>query len=169
MTVTPIHAPHDAPTPYGPQRLGPKLRAWLLAWVLASVWGSVVQTQWNLYALLALGVPIPMGDWLRITAQDLAGFAPVYGGILAVGWLLALPTASALARRWPTARTPLLTAAAGAGMVAAVRSVDAVVPMPFFIDATRHLPGLLTLAVGAVLAGWMGARWTATHFQNQTR
>ena len=133
----------------------------LLAWVLAAAWGSVVQTQWNLRALVDVGVDIPAGDWLRVTAQDLMGFAPVYGVILAVGWLLALPVASGLARWWPAGRTALLATAAGVGMVAAVRSVDALAPMPVFIDATRHLPGLLAMAAGAVLAGLMYARLTA--------
>lgn len=133
----------------------------LLAWVLAAAWGSVVQTQWNLRALVDVGVDIPAGDWLRVTAQDLIGFAPVYGFILAVGWLLALPVAGGLARWWPAGRTVLLAAAAGVGMVAAVRSVDALAPMPVFIDATRHLPGLLAMAAGAVLAGLLYARFTS--------
>jgi hypothetical protein len=46
-------------------------------------------------------------------------------------------------------------------MVAAVRVVDAAAPMPVFIDATRHLSGLLAMAVGAVLAGGLYARITA--------
>ena len=133
----------------------------LLVWVLAAAWGSVVQTQLNLRALVDVGVDIPAGDWLRVTAQDLIGFAPVYGFILAVGWLFALPVASGLARWWPAGRTALLAAAAGVGMVAAVRSVDALAPMPVFIDATRHLPGLLAMAAGAVLAGLLYARFTS--------
>ena len=121
----------------------------LLAWALAAAWGSVVQTQWNLQALVDVGVSVPVSDWVRVTGQDLIGFAPVYGGILAVGWLL------------PAGRSALLAAAAGVGMVAAVRTVDAVAPMPVFIDATRHLPGLLAMAAGAVLAGWLYAHFTA--------
>jgi hypothetical protein len=46
-------------------------------------------------------------------------------------------------------------------MVAAVRTVDAVAPMPVFIDATRHWPGLLAMAAGAVVAGLLYARRTA--------
>jgi hypothetical protein len=133
----------------------------LLAWVLAAAWGSVVQTLWNMQALEDVGVNITTGEWLRVIGQDLLGFAPVYGGILAVGWLVALPVASGLARWWPTGRSALLAAAAGSGMVAAVRAVDAVAPMPVFIDATRGLAGLLTMAAGAVLAGWLYARLSA--------
>lgn len=157
MVVMTSGSRHHAPSVRWTRRLG----VLLLAWVLAAAWGSVVQTQWNLRALVDVGVDIPAGDWLRVTAQDLMGFAPVYGVILAVGWLFALPVASGLARWWPAGRTALLAAAAGVGMVAAVRTVDAVAPMPVFIDATRHLPGLLGMAAGAVLAGLLYARFTS--------
>ncbi len=133
----------------------------LLALVLAAAWGSVVQTQWNLQALVGLGLEIPWADRLRTTGQDLIGFGPVYAGILAAGWLPALAVAALLARWWPAGRPLLLALAAGAGMVAAVRTIDAVAPMPVFIDATRHLPGLLAMAIGAVTAGWLYARLTS--------
>jgi hypothetical protein len=150
-------ARHDAPRPRWTRRAGLLLGAW----VLAAAWGSVVQTHWNLSALVDVGVNIPAADWLRVMGQDLLGFAPVYGGILAVGWLVALPVASGLARWWPAGRSALLATAAGVGMVAAVRAVDAAAPMPVFIDATRGLPGLLAMAAGAVLAGWLYARYSA--------
>ncbi len=133
----------------------------LLVWALATVWGSVVQTRWNLQALVDVGVSIPAGTWWQVIGQDLIGFAPVYGGILAAGWLIAFPVAGGLARWWPAGRTALLASAAGVGMVVAVRAVDAVAPMPVFIDATRGLPGLLAMAAGAVLAGGLYARLTA--------
>lgn len=150
---------NDFPTPRWTRHLVPLL----LAWLLATAWGSVVQTQWNLQALVDLGVAIPMVERARATSQDLIGFAPVYAGILAAGWLPALAAASWLARRWPTWRSPLLACAAGAGMVAAVRAVDVAAPMPVFIDATRHLPGLLVMAAGATLGGLLYARLTARH------
>ena len=100
----------------------------LVAWLLAAVWGSVVQTQWNLQALVGVGVDISASERATITWQDLLGFAPVYAGIVAAGWLLALPLAAVLARWMPQWRTALLTAAAGVGMVAAVRAVDWAAP-----------------------------------------
>lgn len=133
----------------------------LLAWVLAAVWGSVVQTQWNLQALVNLGVDISTTTRVVTTGQDVLGFAPVYGGLMAAGWLLALPVAAALARWWPRQRTALLGLAAAAGMIAAVRAVDSIAPMPVFIDATRHWPGLLVMALGAAAGGLLYARLTA--------
>ena len=104
---------------------------------------------------------VPWAERVRTTWQDLIGFAPVYSGILAAGWLPALAVGNWLGRRWPAARNAWLAAAAGAGMVAAVLAVDAVAPMPSFIDATRHWPGLVTMAVGAVVGGWVYGRLTA--------
>ncbi|KQP50000.1 hypothetical protein [Pseudorhodoferax sp. Leaf274] len=144
-----------------PLPLPAHLLALVAAWLLAAAWGSVVQTQFNLQALVALDVPVPPGLRARTTLQDLAGFAPVYAGILAAGWLPALGLAAWLARRWPALRTALFTVAAGAGMVAAVRAVDAFAPMPVFIDATRGWPGLLGMAAGAALGGWLYARLAA--------
>jgi hypothetical protein len=138
-----------------------QLTALLLALLLAAAWGSVVQTQWNLQALVDVGVAVSGAERARMTWQDLIGFAPVYAGIVAAGWLPALPVAAWLARRQPAWRSALLMAAAGVGMVAAVRAVDLAAPMPVFIDATRHLPGLLAMAAGAVLGGWVYARLTA--------
>lgn len=128
-----------------------------LAWLFASAWGSVVQTQWNLQGLVALGLDIPLALRLQTTVQDLMGFGPVLAGIVAAGWLPALLVACRLARRWPQWRAPLLSVAAAAGMVAAIRAVDAVAPMPVFIDATRHAPGLLAMAAGSAMAGWLYA------------
>lgn len=149
------------PTAKPPRRHWTKhLTPLLLAWVLAAAWGSVVQTQFNLQALVELGVEVPTALRFETTWRDLIGFGPIYAGIVAAGWLPALAAAAFLARRWPTRRTPLFVAAAGLGMIAAVRAVDAVAPMPNFIDATRSLTGLLLMAMGAVLAGWVYARLT---------
>lgn len=159
MNIMRASTANPSQTPRWAQHLAPLL----LAWLLAVAWGSVVQTQWNLQALVDLGVNIPAAERARMSFQDLMGFAPVYAGILAAGWLPALPVAALLARRWPAWRGTLLAAAAGAGMVAAVRTIDAVAPMPVFIDATRHLPGLLVMAVGAGMGGWLYARLSARH------
>lgn len=128
----------------------------VLAWLGATVWGSVVQTQVNLQALSALGVAIPAQVRALTTVQDLMGFAPLYAGIVAAAWLPALALAAWLARRWPAARIGLFAAAGGLGLVAAVRSIDAVAPMPVFIDATRHGLAMLVMAGGSAAAagGW---------------
>lgn len=145
-------------TPFAGRFLPRRPGVLLLAWLLASAWGSVVQTHWNLQALAGLGLELPPGLRLSTIGQDLIHFGPVYAGIVAAGWVPALAVALGLARRLPAWRGGLLAAAAGLGVVAAIRAVDAVAPMPAFIDATRGWPGLLAMAAGAVLAGALYAR-----------
>jgi hypothetical protein len=110
--------------------------------------------------LVSLGAEIstPLRIWT--TLQDLVSFGPLYAALVAAGWLPALSLAAWLGRRWPAARSALLATAAGAGVVATLRAVDAVAPMPVFIDATRSTAGLLGVAAGAVLAGAFYARRT---------
>ncbi len=147
--------------------LPPKTRSWravALAFaasaLLAIVWGSLVQTQFNLNALVALGVEMPVRLRLLTSAQDLAEFGPVYAGIVLAGWVPAFLVAAWLARKVPTFRVVLFTLAAGVALVTSVKATDAVAPMPVLIDATRGLAGLLTMAAGSALGGALFARWT---------
>jgi len=130
------------------------------AWLLAASWGSVVQTQFNLNALTALGVEIAPALRLQTTLQDLLGFGPAYAGILLAAWLPSFAAAAWLARRWPAWRLACFGLAAGVGLVIAIRGIDAAAPMPVLIDATRSLAGLLAMTLGSVLAGIAFARWT---------
>ena len=119
----------DRPPPHNPSWRHLAL-AFAASWLLASVWGSLAQTQFNLAALTALAVEVPMALRLLISLQDLASFGGIYA------------------------------AAAGVGLVVAIRVVDAVAPMPVFIYATRSTAGLLTMALGSALAGALFARWS---------
>jgi hypothetical protein len=134
--------------------------AFLAALLLASLWGTVVQTQFNLKALTDLGVAIAPGLRLRTSLQDVAGFGPVYAGIVLAAWLPAFAAAAWLARRRPALRPGLYPLAAGVGLLVAIRAVDAFAPMPSLIYATRLLPGLLTMALGSALGGALFARLT---------
>lgn len=134
--------------------------AFVGAWLFATVWGSLVQTQFNLQALAALDVEIPPAERWQTTAQDLLGFGPLYAALVLAAWLPAFGLAAWLARRLPGGRTALLALAAALGLAVLIRTIDALAPMPVFIDATRSLPGLLSMLAGAVLAGAGFARAT---------
>lgn len=136
------------------------LAAFATAVLLAAGWGSVVQTQFNLNAITALGVEIAPGLRLQTTLQDLLGFGPPYAGIVLLAWLPAFAVAGWLARRQPVWRLAWFGLAAGVGLVVAIRSIDAVAPMPVLIDATRGVLGLLAMTAGSVLAGIGFAHWT---------
>lgn len=134
--------------------------AFVLAWLAATAWGSVVQTQFNLQALVRLGVEIPLPTRALVSVQDLVGFGPAYAGIVLAAWLPAFAVAVFLSRRRPTWRAWLVPLAAGVGLVVAVKAADAVAPMPVLIDATRGPGGLLAMAAGCVLAGLLFERRT---------
>ena len=147
--------------------LPPNSRSWRTvatafsgAALIAIVWGSLVQTQFNLNALVALGVELPVRLRLLTSAQDLAGFGPVFAGLVLAAWLPAFPAAAWLARKAPPLRVALFAAAAGLALALAVRVADAVAPMPVLIDATRGPTGLWAMAAGSALGGALFAWWT---------
>ncbi|KQM78428.1 hypothetical protein [Xylophilus sp. Leaf220] len=137
-----------------------RLLAFGAALLLATAWGTLVQTQINLTALTSLGVEVPLSVRARTSAQDLAGFGPVYAGIVLAAWLPAFGMAAWLARGNAARRGWLYPLAAGVGLVVAIRVADAVAPMPVLIDATRSTAGLLAMALGAVLGGGLFVRLT---------
>lgn len=130
-----------------------RLLAFAGAALFAIAWGSLVQTQFNLNALAALGVEMPLALRLRTSLQDLLGFGPVYAGIVLAAWLPAFAVAAWLAHRRPGWRAALFALAAGVALPLAIRAIDAVAPMPVLIDATRGLGGLSAMVAGSVLGG----------------
>jgi len=130
-----------------------RLLAFAGAALFAIAWGSLVQTQFNLNALAALGVEMPLALRLRTSVQDLRGFGPVYAAIVLAAWLPAFALAAWLARRRPAWRAALFALAAGVALPLAIRAIDAAAPMPVLIDATRGLGGLSAMVAGSVLGG----------------
>ena len=57
---------------------------WLLAVLATTLVGSIVQTQFNLAQLAALGQPVGLGLRLHTTGLDLLRFAPLSRGALVV-------------------------------------------------------------------------------------
>jgi hypothetical protein len=127
--------------------------AWLAATMVTAATGSVIQTQFNLAAIAAVGADVPFGVRLQTTLHDLAGFAPMFAGITAAGFLVAFVAAGLLARRWPARRTLLYASAGAAAIAAAILLINAQLPMTP-IGATRQLAGLLALAAAGGLGGW---------------
>ena len=133
-----------------------KLRTLLyffLAVLLASVMGTVLQTQFNLANLQALGAPMPLGVRVQTTCLDLLGFSPTFAILVILGFIFALPAASLLARLWPMGRWLLFTLAGALAVLAAMALANALLPMPTLIGANRTLAG----TVGLMACGSIGA------------
>ena len=131
---------------------------YLLAVVVASVLGTLVQTQFNLAALRLIGTDIPVG--LSPTPAALRGFAPIFALMVAVTLLLALPVAAGLGRIFKPWRGVLFFLAGAVGIKVAFDIADHLLPMPTFIAATRGLAGLLAMMVAVGIGSALFGRLT---------
>nr|WP_240457891.1 hypothetical protein [Halomonas socia] len=129
------------------------LLGFVLALLVTTLSGSLIQTQFNLAAIAALGAEISLTTRLGTSAQDLLGFAPLYAAMVAVALAVALPLAT-LGWRWlPLPPGLLYPLAAALGLWLAFTIADALAPMPTLIAATRSLSGTLAMLGGAALGG----------------
>lgn len=134
-------------------KFGRVLMAWLAATIVTAATGSIVQTQFNLAAIAALGAPAPLPLRLQATLHDLVGFAPAFAGITAAGFLAAFLVAGLLLRFWPGRRVALYTLAGAAAITTAILLMNAMLPVTG-IAATRTLPGIIALAAAGALGGY---------------
>lgn len=127
----------------------------LFAVLLSSALGSVVQTQFNLANLQALGAPMTLSVRLHTTALDLLGFSPLFAVLVLLSFIVALPAATLLSRSWPVGRWLVFASAGAAAVWAAMSLANSLAPMPTLIGANRCIPGTLGLmacgSVGALL------------------
>lgn len=140
-----------------------RILRWLFAVLVASVLGSVLQTQFNLAALADLGQSISWSQRGYVTLLDLGRFAPQYAGIVAVGFLIALPVAARLLQRWPRQRwlLPLAGAVAVCAALVIMRWQLGLTP----IAAARGPWGMGAL----ILSGAVGARCQAIQLLRSAR
>lgn len=132
------------------------LFAWLVAAACAAILGSIIQTQFTLGALAALGAPVGIAARLQTTLQDLAGFAPVFGLVAAAGFIPAFLVAALLARWWPRQRTLLFALAGAAAVGVAILVMNAALPITP-IGATRSAWGLAALTAAGLPGGLLFA------------
>ncbi len=133
------------------------LLAWLAAVVVATVLGSMIQTQFNLARIAALDEPVSLALRLETTLFDLASFAPLWAVIVSLGMLIALVTAAMLARRWPQLRTGLFVLAGFLAIAVALLVMNAMLPVTP-VGAARTVTGMVTMSLPGALAGWIHMR-----------
>lgn len=135
-----------------------RVLVFVTALVVGAVLGSLVQTQFNLQALEALGVEVSMEARLETSVQDLVNFAPLYVILFGISFLCSLGAASLVARVVGSgSRLWLYPLAAALGLWLTLRIVDALAPMPTLIAATRGTAGLIAMLVTAAIPGWLFA------------
>lgn len=132
----------------------------LLAVVVATLLGTLIQTQLNLAALQVIGVEIGFADRLATTGRDLLGFTPIFALLVSAALLCALPVAELLGRVFKPWRAVLYALAGAVGIKVAFDVVDYLAPMPTFIAATRGTGGLLLMMIAVGVGSWLFGRLT---------
>lgn len=128
---------------------------YLLAVLVATILGCLVQTQINLAALQQLDVPISWSDRLTSSWQDLLNFTRIFGIMVAAALLPALPVAAVLSRIFRPWRWLLFALAGALGIWAAFIAANLYLPMPTFIAATRETYGLLAMMAAVAVGSWL--------------
>lgn len=133
----------------------------LAAVVVTVVWGSIVQTQYNLVALSAIGTDIGPGTWLRATFADIfSGFSLTYGGYVVLPSLLVAFGVAWLVVRRTGAPLPWFGLAGGLAILAGIPLVNWLSPLALLIGATRDLSCTFLMAAGGMAGGVLFA-WVA--------
>jgi hypothetical protein len=137
-----------------------RLLAFFPAVVLATFLATTASTLSVLLRLRKLDVDVTAADALRAVAHDWVGMGPTYGALIAVGFLVALLVAGALARLLPAARG-FLYALAGAAAIATIllsmRTIFEITP----IAGARSATGLAVQSLAGAIGTWFFARLTA--------
>ncbi|MAB26020.1 hypothetical protein ACS8E9_00345 [Pseudomonas neustonica] len=136
------------------------LFCYLLSVALGTVLGSLVQTQFNLFFLQEMGVPVELPTRLATSWHDLLHFTPLFSVMVAATLLLALPVAEGLGRIFKPWRGLLYLLAGGGGIWVAFTLANYLLPMPTFIAATRGTAGLLCMMLAVGIASWLFGRLT---------
>jgi hypothetical protein len=127
----------------------------LIAIVVATVWGSIVQTQYNLAALSSVGTDIPGAVRLSATLSDIfSGFSPTYAShIVLPSLLVAFIVAALIPARDRSARLAWFAAAGTFAIALGIPIVNWLAPVALLVGATRELSCLVVMALGGLLAG----------------
>ncbi len=133
------------------------LIAYLAAVLVAAAGGSLVQTAANILELYGMDVSLAASTILAMFGHDLLRFGPAWAAIIALGFLIALPVASWIARRRPHWRPVLLPLAGACAVAAALGSMRMLLSLTA-ISAARDAGGFLMLCAAGALGGWVYAR-----------
>lgn len=137
--------------------------SFLVAVLVTTVWGSIVQTLFNMRALVGIGAEFSFGNWLTFVLRDIfSGFTPTYGGYAVVPSLLVgLLVAAAIANRQRTSTRSLWFALGGGlSILLGIPLVNYLAPVALLIGASREFWCTALMAVGGVAGGVIFAAMT---------
>jgi len=133
------------------------LLAFLPAVIIAGILGSVLQTQFNILAIGAIGPAIDLQTRFDTTWYDLLHFGPLFTAMVVVAFIVALPAAHLIVR---IQRRQFIAWCAVAGAVslwATFLIANHFAPMPTLIAATRTTVGTLFMTSSGLVGGFVYA------------
>lgn len=131
----------------------------VLAVIVSTVLGSIAHTQFVLAGLTALGVEIPVSDRLSTTFQDIVGMGPMFGMIIAIGFLVAM-SAAALVYSFVGTQRYVVYGVAGAVALAVALMAMGIVYDITPIAGARTTIGFIAQMIAGAVKGLTFARLT---------
>lgn len=136
------------------------IAGFIAAVIFTVIWGSFIQTQYNLAALSAIGADIGPGTNLRATFTDIfSGFSLMYGGYVVLPALLVAFIIAWLVVRHTSAPMFWFALAGGLAILVGIPLVNWLSPLALLIGATRDLSCTILMAIGGIAGGilfvWM--------------
>ena len=136
------------------------LGGYFVAVVVLAVVAVVFQSGFVLSMLGDVGAEIGPGALIRMMIDDLTGFAPLYGALIAIGLLVAFPVAALLHRLTKLHRTLVFAGAGGVCMLVMLLAMEQVFFGVQLVAGARTLTGLASQILAGVIAGWVFASIT---------
>ncbi len=143
------------------------LIAFFVAVLVAAVAGSLIQTQFNLASISALGPSIPLGLRIEVSLFDLLSFAPTYAIVAAFALLIGLLVAAWPASAFPAIKQFWFGLAGFLAIYTALLCMNSMLPVTV-IGAARSTAGMMALSLAGALGGWLyGLIWLSQRQNGQ--
>lgn len=126
--------------------------AFICAVIVATVLGAIFHTQFILARLVDMGIDIPFAERWSTTLHDIGGMAPLFGAVIALGFLVAF-IAGALVYRWAGVQRNLVYAVAGAVAIAVALGLMGMVYEMTPIASARSWAGFIAQMVAGASGG----------------
>ena len=130
------------------------ISSYLLAVLVAYITGAVFVSQGNIAAVTSMGFEISMEQRFEAMLHDIANMYDIYLMLIALVFLIALPVAELIIRRFPELRLVGYMSAGFVAMVAIHVILKAVLGLSG-IAPTRELFGLLAQGIAGALGGFV--------------
>ena len=130
------------------------ISGYVLAVLVAYIAGALFVSQGNIAAVTAMGFEVSIGQRFDAMLHDVTHMYDIYLVLIAIGLLIALPTAGLIIRRFPDLRLVGYVSAGFVAMLAIHVILKAVLGLSG-IAPTREIAGLLAQGLAGAIGGFV--------------